>query len=199
MTTGAWVRRYELLYPAGATAGFPGGWLATVVLTSDGHFFANSDFGSYGYAWPGVSGDFRLSLSRFGDSYVISKLARPSEYDGKATLQAVQSYLADVEGVDDEVDESAKNERELLAANNDLETMRDVYLWLDATEIDDACELIVDVYPHDARLFIEHVMPALRAAIRSEVETEDALESMPAFDDPSQPDHLSDTLAEAHA
>jgi hypothetical protein len=194
--TRSWLRRYELLYPKGATAGAPGNWLATVVLTSDGHFFANSDFGSYGHHWRGVSGDFRLSLLRFGDSYVISKLARPSEYDAKATLQSVQSYLADVETGDDDIDESAKKERELLAEHNDLETVRDLYLWLDDTEIDDAAELIVDRYPHDARLFVEHVLPALRAAIRAEVDIEDALANMPAWDDPGQADHLADMMAE---
>jgi hypothetical protein len=194
--TRSWLRRYELLYPKGATAGFPGGWLATVVLTSDGHFFANSDFGSYGHHWHGVSGDFRLSLLRFGDDYVLTKIATESEYDGAATLNGLRKRLDEALEEGDMTAKEHAEEVEKIGWHNDLSDLPGFWGWHQDTEIGDASEVAVYAYPHDARLFVEHVLPALRATIRVEVETEDALASMPAWDDPGQPDHLADLMAE---
>lgn len=51
-----------------------GGWLAQVVLTSDGMFAAVSDWGNFSYAWRAFGDNFREFLSRIHVDYFGGKM-----------------------------------------------------------------------------------------------------------------------------
>jgi len=57
-----------------------GDWLGQVVLTSDGMFFAITDWGNFGYAWRSFGDDFKEFLLHINKDYFTQKMITGMAY-----------------------------------------------------------------------------------------------------------------------
>lgn len=71
-----------------------GGWLAQIVLTSDGMFASVTDYGNLSYSWRSFSGDFREFIVGLNTHYFGSKLCTGVAYiaHSKAVQKACERY-----------------------------------------------------------------------------------------------------------
>jgi len=155
------LRRYEVTTEKG-------GWLASIVIGSDGWLGVVSDYGNYAYFWRSFGDvDFRAFLAGLNTGYLLCKLSTKSEYDAAATEARVKAAVAECEG------EKAVEERELLE-DSDLGSPEDFAFWHRETSIDDTSGLAVYDYPGDAKRFAERVWPRFTAMLRAELAAEPA-------------------------
>lgn len=57
-----------------------GGWLAQIVLTSDGMFASVTDYGNFSFAWRSFGKDFRNFILSLNNQYFGSKMAEGNAY-----------------------------------------------------------------------------------------------------------------------
>lgn len=162
-----------------------GGWLADVVLRSDGFFAAVSGWGSYAFRWTHPGLPFREFVAQLEgqDSYVCSKLARRDWFDGAATLKGIREHILEYRRDGNMSKAEAAKEWDVLTdivgsgikryARDAVEMdLYQYFQWHERTGLSDACEFSSYDYHPDVRGFCEQVMPRLAAVIRAELAAE---------------------------
>lgn len=151
------------------------GW-AIAFLDSIGCFSCLSDYGDYGYRWPEAGWgdyDFRKFFGREGNAdYVLHKIARSDEYDGKTTLRAVKERIIE-DRRDSILDrEQARHEWDLLEAHDRLYSRENFTFWYQETKIVEAHVLYYTDFSPQVLAFMKHTFPRLQAAIQAELAAE---------------------------
>ena len=149
------------------------GW-AIAFLDSIGCFSVLSDYGDYGHRWPFAwgPGDFREGFLRFGDDYILRKIARQDHYDGELTLRSVKARICELRRHGSWNRAKARQEWDLLARCDHLYSREGFGRWYERTSMDDAGEESVYTHAPQAQGFVTHCLPRLREAIRAELARE---------------------------
>lgn len=149
------------------------GW-AIIFMDSIGCFSALSDWGNVAYRWPAQGwgpGDFRQFILRCGDDYLTDKFGYGRrEYDPEGTLKAVRTHVEEMMNAGTWGIAEAEDEHRALREHNDLENREDFALWLQDTEIPEPYFLSCQRTHRDVTLFVEKVMPRLRAKLKADLE-----------------------------
>ena len=165
---GSTLKRYDLPSINGLE-----GW-ATIVLGADGFFAAVTDYGNYAYRWCATGEvDFRNFILRIGGDYLLGKVSSEDVYDDEATERLIKKHILEHRKEGWYSKERARKEWDHLVAcgvadNGEI----GFHQWYEGTEIGDAYEMRVDVYPRDASAFAEKTLPRLKDAIRAELAAE---------------------------
>jgi hypothetical protein len=145
------------------------GW-GIFLLDSTGMFAAVTDYGNYAFKWSNWGpGDFRKFVIGLSPGYLLGKVAKV-EHDGEATLKSVKEYILECRRDGEWSKEEAREEWDLLAECDGLDSIPACTRWYDATKISDAGEFMSEGYDMDARMFAEKLMPRLAEALKQELE-----------------------------
>lgn len=143
------------------------GW-ARAWVTSDGCLTIMSDWGNYAYWWFGDNGDHRRFLASCGVDYIENKLAGGKmEIDADATVRGIKDRIARRRREGGLSRAEARAEWELVDGV-DFESERDMWVWYDATELDDACEVLCHRRPLQLQMFMRHCWPLLVVEMRAD-------------------------------
>lgn len=166
------LRRYSV-------ANAKGHGLGIFVIADDGYFSAVSCFGGYAHYWDEgcFSGDFREFLAQIDGEYLLEKVSRRSEYDGKATTALVKKHILEHRRGDLYGKEDARLEWNILVeaetgGEHGLASHRAFVEWLNGTELADAAEFAVYDYPCDARNFASVVWPLFVDVLKAELKSD---------------------------
>ena len=72
-------------------------WWAEIVISSDGFFSAQSDYGDYAYIWNAYGIDFKGFLMDLNNCYLKGKLGRglPKEFNFAGTIKNIKEYICE--------------------------------------------------------------------------------------------------------
>ncbi|MBA2708697.1 MAG: hypothetical protein H0U59_12905 [Gemmatimonadaceae bacterium] len=145
---------------------------AWIVIDSVGRFTTISDWGNYGYWWsPAKGSDFRKFLLRIDESYTVGKLGmqRGRVLHMTQTRHDIKAAICGRRREKTLTKERAAIEWDLVRELRDAHELHD---WYNETELDGAGELPHYDYDQQVCMFVKHVMPRLRDAIRAELAAE---------------------------
>lgn len=158
-----------------------GGWATITIDENGGLFNAQSDYGSYAYAWPchgrkSFKHYIVLDLVR-DESDFLGKVAREDYFDGN---KAIEQWLSEVIKIRKERDCTKEQARDAWDFINDLDTSLSPDLLqeriYESREIGEICKepwYVFEInleYSPMARVFARKVMPIFAAILKNEIE-----------------------------
>lgn len=146
---------------------------AEILIDSNGMFAAVSDYGEFIYRWGYFNGDFRYQILRFSDDYFLGKTrGNKQEVKVEKTVEYIKKHIIEYRRTEYSrwSKNRARREWELI---KDCETEEDIDNWLNATEIQDAWEMVHYDYDEMAYRFCREILPRLRARIRKQLRDEE--------------------------
>lgn len=148
---------------------------AWIVMDSQGRFTTLSDWGNYAYWWSSFGErDFRdfvrdlcnKDLEKYGD-YLVGKFGMDKgkicHYD--QTRIRIRNAVCERRRTGGFTKEEARDEWDLAAS---VYGERDVHVWYDKTELEDAGELVCYDFSYQVHQFVSKVMPRLKAILDAE-------------------------------
>lgn len=152
---------------------------AEIVLCSSGFFGAVSDYGNYSFAWRHFGeGDFRAFVAGLGWDYLAGKLGPCSGHQDQAdyerTVKVIREHILEHRREGYYSKDMARAEWEAVELLDGEATEVGIHEWMEATRIEDACELISYGPSVHLRAFCRQTMPRLAELLRAELEAERA-------------------------
>jgi hypothetical protein len=148
------------------------GW-GIFLLDSTGMFAAVTDYGNYASRWTHTGrDDFREFVIRDlakSPGYLLGKVAK-RVHDGEATLNGVKEYILECRRDGEWSKEEAREEWDLLAECDGLDSIPACTRWYDSTKISDPGEFMSESYDTDAWAFAKVLMPRLAEVLKQELE-----------------------------
>ncbi len=152
---------------------------ARIWVTSDGMIAICSDYGNFGYWFgaPGCGGirKFLIQADPGPGGYIAIKLSDGERvYDGNATLKGVKEHILSHRRERDTTRDEASEEWELLREHSGLENIVNYSDWVRETKIGCAYEFHQESLPGKVQGFMKHAWPVFVAALKREIEAEEA-------------------------
>lgn len=150
----------------------PGEGWGIFIIDDAGFFAVVSDWGNYAFRWtaPGCD-DFRDFLCDLDASYLCSKLAPKSVFDGERTEQLVVERILRLRR-DRDITRTVAREEYDVVRRSGLDREADFVLWLQDTGLEDAWELSRCGPEPQAVQFCKRLYPRFVELLRAELSAE---------------------------